>query len=93
MGISTPYAQGSDDSCKNSTAPIITGTKDWFKTTETKLDEEGKEIDEPVVPIGNMTDIIAESKVWEWAGVSFGEYEIMLLHKSIKKHTLTSKAD
>jgi len=40
-----------------------------------------------------MADIIAESKVWEWAGVSFGEYELMLLHKSIKMHTLAAKAD
>ena len=40
-----------------------------------------------------MADVIAEAKVWEWAGVSFGEYELMLLHKSIKTHTLTAKAD
>ena len=49
-----------------------------------KLDEEGKEVEEPLPPIGNMPDIIADSKVWEWAGVSFGEYELMLLVKSIK---------
>jgi len=40
-----------------------------------------------------MPDVINEAKVWEWAGVSFGEYELMLLHKSIKKHTLTAKAE
>lgn len=93
MGISTPYAQGADDSCKDSTAGVINGTKDWFKVAEKKLDEEGKEVDEPVTPIGNMSDVINEAKVWEWAGVSFGEYELMLLHKSIKMHSLTAKAD
>lgn len=35
-------------------------------------------------PIGNMPDFKQEAKVWEWAGVSFGEYELMLLIKSIK---------
>jgi hypothetical protein len=40
-----------------------------------------------------MSDVINEAKVWEWAGVSFGEYELMLLHKSIKMHSLTAKAD
>lgn len=39
---------------------------------------------EPIAPIGLMPDIIADSKVWQWAGVGFGEYELMLLHKSLK---------
>ena len=64
-----------------------------LQVVEKKLDEEGKEIDEPIPPIGNMADIIAESKIWEWAGVNFGEYELMLLHKSIQKHIVTAKCD
>lgn len=32
-----------------------------------------------------MPDTIADSKVWKWAGVGFGEYETMLLHKSMKQ--------
>lgn len=45
---------------------------------------------EPMAPIGLMPDIIADSKVWQWAGVGFGEYELMLLHKSLKKLAKTS---
>lgn len=57
-----------------------------------KVDEEGKEVEEPLPPIGNMPDIARESKIWESAGVSFGEYELMLLVKSIKKLATTSQA-
>lgn len=39
-----------------------------------------------------MPDIVREAKVWEAAGVSFGEYELMLLIKSIKKLVSTSGA-
>ena len=28
---------------------------------------------------------MSDSKLWEWAGVSFGEYETMLLQKSLKQ--------
>jgi hypothetical protein len=50
------------------------------KAAEKKLDEEGNEIpEEGPAPIGNIGDIILDSKVWEWAGISFGEYELMLL--------------
>ena len=50
-----------------------------------KKDEEGNEVPaEEVAPIGTMPDTIADSKVWQWAGVGFGEYETMLLHKSMK---------
>lgn len=57
-----------------------------------KLDEEGKEIEEPLAPIGNMPDLVKEAQVWESAGVSFGEYELMLLIKSMKKLATTSQA-
>ena len=56
-----------------------------MQRADIKVDEEGKEVEEAPAPIGNMPDIIRDSKVWEWAGVSFGEFELMLLFKSIKK--------
>lgn len=70
---------------------------DWlllnlYQKAEVKLDEEGKEIDEPLPAIGNMPDLVKESKIWESAGVSFGEYELMLLIKSIKSLAAKSQA-
>lgn len=35
---------------------------------------------------------MADSKVWEWAGVSFGEFDTMLLQKSMKNLLAKSKA-
>lgn len=56
-----------------------------------KKDEDGNEVPaEEVPPIGTMPDTIADSKVWQWAGVGFGEYETMLLHKSMKKLAVKS---
>ena len=37
-------------------------------------EEEGEEAAE-AGPIGNVPDLMADSKVFEWAGVGFGEYE------------------
>ena len=31
-----------------------------------------------------MPDLLADSKIWKWGGVSFGEYDTMLLQKSFK---------
>jgi len=50
-----------------------------------KKDEDGNDVPaEEVAPIGTMPDTVADSKVWQWAGVGFGEYETMLVHKSMK---------
>jgi radial spoke head protein 4A len=38
-------------------------------------DEEEKE----VVAVGNVPDLLADSKVWQWAGVNFGDYDTLLL--------------
>jgi hypothetical protein len=37
-----------------------------------------------------MPDIVADSKVWEWAGIGFGQFETMLLQKSIKALAVSS---
>lgn len=31
-----------------------------------------------------MPDLLSDSKIWKWGGVSFGEYDTMLLQKSLK---------
>lgn len=64
-----------------------------FKVPEVKVDENGAPVEaEPAPPLGNIPDIARDAKVWEWAGVSFGEYELMLLIKSIQKLAKDSQA-
>ena len=47
-------------------------------------EEEGGEVPE-VAPVGFVSDLLASSKVWQWAGVGFGEQETYRLQKSLKK--------
>ena len=48
--------------------------------------EDGEEVaEEGGAPIGNLPDLQSDSKVWRWAGVGFGETDVMLLQKSLKK--------
>jgi len=80
------YARPSDDDLKASTNPEIEKARTYFKFVEKKLGEEGEEIVEPIAPIGFLNDLRCDSKIFEWAGVSFGEYETMLLQKNLQKH-------
>ena len=87
MGSSKGYAQPAEEAQIKNTTNIIEVTKPFFKVTEKKYDEEGKEVEpEAAPPIGNMPDLTRDAKVWEWAGVNFGQYDMMLLGKSIKAH-------
>ena len=105
--VTKAYAQPGDEYAAKVTDQIIDKAKPMFKVSnnifslfinfklqkaDVKLDDEGKEVEEPVPPIGNMPDLVKEAKIWEAAGVSFGEYEMMLLIKSIKKLASTSGA-
>ena len=47
-------------------------------------DEEGNMAPEVPAAVGNIPDLLADSKTWQWAGVSFGEYDTLLLQKSLK---------
>lgn len=38
-----------------------------------------------VAPVGFVADLMAYSKVWQWAGIGFGEQETYRLQKSLKK--------
>ena len=49
-----------------------------------KGDEEGEEPAEPG-PINNVPDLLGDSKVYEWAGIGFGEQETYRIQKSLKK--------
>lgn len=46
-------------------------------------EEEGEEPPE-VGPIGFVPDLLADSKLFEWAGIGFGEQETYRIMKSIK---------
>ena len=35
--------------------------------------------------MGELPDLMHNAKVWKWGGIGFGEYELMLLHKSLQK--------
>ena len=78
------YAKASDDKTKELTKDFIAETKTYFKPAEVKKDDEGNPIEEAGAAIGNIPDIMSDSKVWANAGISFGEYETMLLVKSLK---------
>ena len=84
--ISKDYAMPSDDGVKKLTKDYIAESKNFWKPPEKKVDPDtGAEVEpEPVSSIGTMPDIVADSGVWKWAGVGFGEFEIMLLQKSMK---------
>ena len=49
-----------------------------------KADEEGEEPPE-VGPIGYVADLLGDAKVYEWAGIGFGEHETYRLQKSLKR--------
>lgn len=47
-------------------------------------EEEGGDVPE-IAPVGFVADLLADSKVWQWAGIGFGEMEVYRLQKSLKK--------
>jgi hypothetical protein len=55
------------------------------KKKETVKNEEGQEVEpEADPPIANLPDTISDSKLWLFAGVDFGNYDTMVLSKSLK---------
>lgn len=51
-------------------------------------EEEGGDVPE-VASVGYVADLLAHSKIWQWAGIGFGEQETYRLQKSLK--TLAGK--
>ena len=48
-------------------------------------EEEGGEPEAAEVgPIGNVADLIADQRIYEWAGIGFGEIETYRIMKSLK---------
>lgn len=64
-----------------------------MQAKQTTKNDDGEEVEaEAAGPINNLPDIQADAKVWALAGVGFGEYETMLLQKSLKELVTTSGA-
>lgn len=38
-----------------------------------------------MAPVGNVPDLLSETRVYQWAGIGFGENESLLLMKSLKQ--------
>lgn len=54
-------------------------------------DEDTGDVPE-VAPVGYVADLLASSRVWQWAGIGFGEQETYRLQKSLKKLATSSGA-
>ena len=86
------YAKPSDECTKAATQEPIKNGMAHFQVEKT-TNEDGEEVEAGGAgPIGNIPDLLADSKVWQWAGVGFGEYDTMLLQKSMKKLIVSSGA-
>lgn len=78
------YAKPSDEATIAATKDLIQKSKALFPPVKPAGEgEEGGE--EGVAAIGNVPDIHEEAKHWQWAGISFGEYDMLLLQKSLKQ--------
>ena len=85
--------------CREYSKPGSSGTeaeivlaKSYFTFAEKKVDEEGNEVPTENTAINFLSDLRSDAKIFEWAGVSFGEYDIMLLQKSMQKLVATCGA-
>ena len=59
------YAKASDEETKKITSDYIASTKGYFKQVEVKKDDEGNVIEgEAPAAIGNIPDLLSDSKVW-----------------------------
>ena len=56
-----------------------------------QAEEEGEEPPE-LAPVGNVPNLLVESKVYEWAGIGFGEQETYRIMLSMKKLATDSGA-
>tara|TARA_B110001450_G_scaffold217244_1_gene211140 strand:+ start:166 stop:465 length:300 start_codon:yes stop_codon:yes gene_type:complete len=55
-------------------------------------DEDGNSVPKAKGVVGNLSDLLADSKVWQYAGVGFGDYDTMLMQKSMMKLLASSGA-
>lgn len=94
--VNNDYARACDQALAAQSQPFIEEAMALFpKPAEAVVNEEGQEEEakgEELAPIGNLTDLRSEVKIFEWAGVNFGEYDTMLLQKNLQKLANSSGA-
>ena len=79
------YARPSDPSMIEATQNQIELARTFFKKSEKKVNEEGVEEEVVANPIGFLPDLRSDCKIYEWAGIGFGEFEVLNLQKSLQK--------
>lgn len=80
MSVSNEYAKPSCATQKKNTEEFIKENKKHFVVAPKKQNEEGEELEEEALAsIGSLPDLQVDAKIWQWAGINFGEYDIMLL--------------
>ena len=70
----------------------INEMKNQFGAKKAPGDGEEEEAPEEVPPVGLVPDMLAESKIFQWAGIGFGQQELYRLQKSLKKLAADSGA-
>ena len=61
------------------------------KKEKTEDDDDNGDGDEPQ-PVTFVSDLMADSQLWQWAGVGFGQQEVYLLQKSLQRLAKESSA-
>lgn len=57
------YSAPSDEATKKATEESINESKQFFKV-ETEVDEDGNTVPKAKGVVGNMSDLMADSKIW-----------------------------
>ena len=90
MDLSNYYSKSNEQTAK-STSTFIKSASPYFPANPLPAQAEGAEDGdaqadgaEGAAPIGFMPDLRADAAVFQWAGISFGEYDTLLLQKSLK---------
>lgn len=84
LGESTAHAKHCDQKAA-ATTEFVKAVRKIFARGET-TGEEGEEVqEEQAAPVGFVPDIIADNKlIYSWAGLDFGDYNCLLMQKTLK---------
>lgn len=63
-----------------------------FKAPKTEGEEEEEAEAPELNPVGYVPNLLAESRIYQWAGIGFSEQETYLIQKSLKDLSTTSQA-
>jgi len=90
LDLSNHYSKNNEHTAK-STSNFIKQASTHFPANPLAAQVEGgddadaqPEGNEGAAPIGFMPDLRADAAIFQWAGINFGEYDTLLLQKSLK---------